>query len=237
MTSRYFWTRGYDNTFITSEAAPEVRHTRGAWVGLDNLWLYLREMIGTFGWLDTPLTDELFWIGILMTGMVLTLGLSVARGYQLAGLLFGIFLLFAFPVAVSARRWPYYQGRYSLPFVVGLIFIAGLFIVSNIKDRQLLKGLTFSLFTLAFVLHFFSFAQNLRRYSVGTTGAWSFPFRSTPWNPPLFSNMTALVLFFFTLCLLVPIAIYSVRGARVLGSEITCSAYIQWQNAQEDKDR
>jgi len=43
------------------------------------------------------------------------------------------------------------------------------------------------------LVHFFAFAQNLRRYTVGRTGTWRF-FTEARWHPPMMSNLTAIIL-------------------------------------------
>ncbi len=43
------------------------------------------------------------------------------------------------------------------------------------------------------VIQFLAFAQNLRRYAVGSTASWWFV-GAAPWQPPMMSNMTALLL-------------------------------------------
>jgi hypothetical protein len=44
------------------------------------------------------------------------------------------------------------------------------------------------------LVHLFSFWQNLRRYSVGLTGGWGEVLSSPAWEPPMMSNTVAVVL-------------------------------------------
>jgi hypothetical protein len=150
---------------------------------------WLREMVGWFGWLDTP-APVLTWLPWTLAVAFL---FFVALGWvsrRSALILLGL-LAAVIVVSVIAdntlydSRETYWQGRYVLPLAVGLPIVAAMTLASTERGRQLVTSRLLVTFGVGIgVAQFLAFAQNLRRYTVGYDGAIQF-WRSSRWAPPL----------------------------------------------------
>jgi hypothetical protein len=99
----------------------------------------LVQMVGTFGWLDTPLRGwvvDVFLIGLVGVG---TLSLAVARRREMIvlGLIAAAVLLIPTVLQLMTYResgftW---QGRYTLPLAVGVPLVLGLLLATH-EDRR-----------------------------------------------------------------------------------------------------
>lgn len=149
-----------------------------------------REMIGWFGWLDTP-APTMTWVpwtillGLLVVAVVLW---STRR--QVA-VLFG--LLAAIVIVPAAIETPTYadagtltwQGRYTLPLAIGVPILAAGMLSTSERARQLVNSrLVWTIGIVLAVAQVVAFGQNLRRYTVGTDGPIAF-WGSARWSPPL----------------------------------------------------
>lgn len=98
-----------------------------------------QQLVGIFGWLDTtpPTITYVIWWGFLAAGVIVSL-LRAARRWRLA-LLASIAIAAVFPVLIEATQahsygWPW-QGRYTLPFAVGVPVLAGCSLVNRLSAR------------------------------------------------------------------------------------------------------
>jgi hypothetical protein len=150
----------------------------------------VREMIGSFGWLDTP-APALTWVSwIAAIGFIVLLAFIWARRrdlFILSGLLVAIV---AVPALLESARYEevgnfFWQGRYTLPLGVGLPLLSAITLASTERGRQLARSrLLFIIGVVVGVAHVLAFAQNLRRYTIGYDGEiqfWTHP----AWSPPL----------------------------------------------------
>jgi hypothetical protein len=149
---------------------------------------WLEQMVGNFGWLDTPapLLTVLVWV--LLTGGLAVLGALVAPkrvALVLGGL---ITLAVTLPVLFELRSAPssglVWQGRYLLPIAVGVPLVAG-FAVARSPFAGLLRTPRARALVGGGVLiaQVAAFYWALRRYSVGQEGGiliW----RAPAWSPP-----------------------------------------------------
>lgn len=181
--ARVLFTEGFDTNLLTSTSEA---YTSGSFTSIKQLWDYFRGAIGVFGALDTPLPLELITLGFVVIGALLLISLAGSQSWNRLGLAGGTLLLFVVPVAFSYQRYPYFQGRYLLPFEIVLVVLAGLAIVRSVKDERFVRSVLGLLASLMVVLQFFAFAHNLRRYSVGPQGSW-FPGSEAAWQPPWLS--------------------------------------------------
>lgn len=148
---------------------------------------YVKQMIGFFGWLDTPAPALVYmvWMAVLATLAVLALVFGRKRDVvALLGMLAAIVLV---PVAAQAseaeRIGMVWQGRYLLPFAVGLPLMAVLVCATRAPGpgfpwRRLVG---FAVVGLA-VANAASFYWTLRRFAVGTKGSWVAT--HAHWAPP-----------------------------------------------------
>jgi hypothetical protein len=150
---------------------------------------HYRMMIGAVGWIDTygpNLTMILWTIGL---GVLVVLGLALAarRVAALIGALVVVTVVVPVAIDVSHARelglgW---QGRWTLPLAVGVPIVAALGVAWSdrrpLLDRSRLPVVLAVCFVVA---HFFMYAQALRRYTVGASGALDF-WLHPEWDPPL----------------------------------------------------
>ena len=149
-----------------------------------------KQLIGYFGWLDTPspaLTYVLWTAGL---GFLVLVALAWARRRQVAALLVGLAATVVVPVTLESAVYgdaggPAWQGRYGLPLAVGVPIVAATAIASSERGRQIAEPRLFvGAGVMLVVAHILAFAQNLRRYTVGYDGEIQY-WRHAEWSPPL----------------------------------------------------
>ena len=142
----------------------------------------LRQLVGWFGWLDTPppLAVHLAWAAVLLVVVVVAVRRSRPRAVAVAGLLaVGVLVV---PVVLEARSISdvgyFWQGRYTLPLAVGvpLVLAAG----SRASARRPLLAL---LLTVVAACHLVVYVVALGRYTVGTGNGLGLV--DEQWAPPL----------------------------------------------------
>jgi hypothetical protein len=167
---------------------------------------WLEQMVGNFGWLDTPAPALTTTVWLLLTGGLTVLGALVAPrrvALVLAGL---IGLAVTVPVLFDLRSAPtsglVWQGRYMLPVAVGLPIVAGFTLARGRFAALLAARRTRALVGGAVVVaQVAAFYWALRRYTVGMEGSpdiWSGP----AWSPPG-GVLPALVAYAVLWCLFV----------------------------------
>lgn len=167
--------------------------------GRTGLWLH--EMIGVFGWLDTnsPLLTYLVWFGALALVVALGLGVTVAvRGAGTARRTLALALLVAAVVVIPVliaysqvhRLGIVWQGRDILPLAVGVPILAAAYLSradvaawGRVPFAALVCG------ALA-VADGAAFLEAMRRYAVGVAG--TVDFFGGSWAPP-FGNVALAV--------------------------------------------
>jgi hypothetical protein len=150
------------------------------------------QMVGNFGWLDTPapkVTTALWfalWGSVVLAGLVLAtprrrLGLVAALGAVIAAP-----IALQIPVAVSAGI--VWQGRYTLPLMVGVPVIAAACVSGAMyKATRVNASVVRAATGVAIVAHVLAFYWAARRYAVGLEGplltsepAWRSPISFLP---------------------------------------------------------
>jgi MYXO-CTERM domain-containing protein len=154
---------------------------------LDHTGRFLREMIGEFGWLDTPspVGTLVAWYGAL--GLLVFAAAASARRRQVMVLGLVIAAAVIVPALISAsqahREGYVWQGKDGLPFAVGVPLVAAELVgLSGLLEpvRRRLTGFVAGALALASVA---AYVGALRRYAVGIYGPLDFlPGR---WRPPL----------------------------------------------------
>jgi Predicted membrane protein (DUF2142) len=150
------------------------------------------EMIGRFGWLDTPAPSltVVLWTAALGLLVALALGLTRRRVAVSIAVLLGLVVVVPATLElIEARRFGFgWQGRYTLPLAVGLPILCG-FALAQESRRRLPRGRLAIVLGIAFVVaHFLAFGENLRRYTVGINGPLTF-WLDADWSPPLPSSL------------------------------------------------
>jgi hypothetical protein len=185
----FTWSGTATDSFVSNSAS----HGGGSWAaGLGSLYTKILEMIGWFGWLDSPMTSESWVLLLCLLFGVISIAASGGEKSLSRTLVITVSTLVLAPVIIGTVRYPYVQGRYLLPLWVGCGMLAGQALAESDLPKLFLKRI-FQLFVgLIAIVQFFAFAQNLRRYAVGRTGSWRF-FQNPSWHPPMMSNLTALI--------------------------------------------
>jgi len=154
-----------------------------ATVGQTGSWLH--QMIGTFGWLDTPSPAVTVALWVLAAGPLFVAAAIRARRTDRAALLLTLELAFAVPVILAAVEasevGQHWQGRYQLPFVAGLPILAA---ASLGRARRVPKRAVPLVGAAVVAASAVAYAQNLRRYTVGDHGALQFWLHPS-WSPPI----------------------------------------------------
>jgi hypothetical protein len=161
-----------------------------------------REMIGIFGWIDTP-APTLTWLPwIAMVGFLFFLVVLWGRRRDvriLIGLLVATIVL---PALIESTQYgtaggSIWQGRYTLPLAVGIPLVATTALAATERGRQIVtKRFLLTAGVIACVAQILAFAQNLRRYTVGYNGEiqyWKHPEWSPPVSPLLLTIAYAIV--------------------------------------------
>jgi hypothetical protein len=162
---------------------------------LGNTGTFIHEMIGQFGWLDTPAPRASYETWYLAIGAIGALALVVARRTQVAVFLFVLVGTILLPVLVSgsqARGAGYvWQGKDTLPFAVGIPLVA-FAIVAGSKQLSPYRGRMTGMFVVAIpIASMLAFAEALRRNTVGVTGPVDF--LGGRWSPPV-GDITVLLM-------------------------------------------
>ena len=147
---------------------------------------FITQMIGNFGWLDTPSPEAtvLIWPGVIIALLLLAAACGHWRvGVALLGIVLGIFLVPIAAQAMEAQLGPIWQGRYLLPFAAGLPILSAFAIAKYepLAAAVRRRMVAFSIVALAFA-DLLAFFWALRRYLVGTNGPL-IPLHSH-WQPP-----------------------------------------------------
>jgi hypothetical protein len=156
----------------------------------------LREMIGVLQWRDISVPAPVYVFWLILVGSLLVAALGVA-GRRTRGAFVVLFMGgFLGPVAyetLHGELGSFWQGRYSLPVMVGIPLLAGATLANagkamSLPTRHLLAGVAIGhLATLFWVLH---------RNTVGIGGPFWF-FGQEEWSPPVPSGALLLGAGFF----------------------------------------
>lgn len=145
------------------------------------------QMIGNFGWLDTPvptLVVILWTLGIGGLVAVAVLDRRVRAILTAGATVIAILATFvAFELVEAGSRPGFWQGRYSLPLAVGVPIVLGLSIGRSSRSAAVLgsRRPLAALFVGAHVIAFFVY---LERYGVGSGGGFRL-FWSADWSAPI----------------------------------------------------
>jgi hypothetical protein len=101
-------------------------NVRNRWASIPNdTYTYVKQAVGWFGWLDTPLSDPVMVTALVVMGTFLLRGLAASGGAVTRALAVVGTLVFLVPLVFAEFRYPYFQGRYYLPLAIGGFFLAG----------------------------------------------------------------------------------------------------------------
>lgn len=172
-----------DSGFGVNGTAPQILRLQTG-----RLWTVLQESVGVFGWLEVrlPLAVYLIWI----FGVLLFIALAVIFGsgkFAIAPIVIlaaAIFLQTAGEFRTVGELGFMWQGRYTLPILVGVPLVSALAISRAnpaMAVSRLSKWIGGVLLWAALCLSFF---QTERRYMVGSEGPLRI-WEVQSWHPPI----------------------------------------------------
>jgi hypothetical protein len=146
--------------------------------------IHLNEAIGVLGWLDTPIPTSLALAWLVGLGVLLTASIIVDdRRLLTAAALTLVVAVLASWVLEMAQGDPtgtYWQGRYYLPFLVGIPIVLGRARLPVEYSTRLANALV----VFALIVPNVALAAAMRRWSVGLAGSM-FPWNWDTYNAPL----------------------------------------------------
>ena len=184
------WTIAAGTLSTTGNDYPEYENVRrflyDVGLSLDD---YERQMIGVFGWLDTPALEHVYvlWFGVLGLVCLAALVLGRPRHRAVVGGLVVLSVLapIAFQWPVATELGLIWQGRYLLPVMVGLPLVSGVALAAHAGWNTVMGSRLALALPLAIlgVLQAASFWWALHRNVIGLDETW---IGFTPlWEPPL----------------------------------------------------
>jgi hypothetical protein len=182
------WAQPFNGSHtIFRQALTTADALRGT-IGAGGDWLH--QMVGNFGWLDSPAPfgSVALWLVALGGLVLLAVLFGGRRELRVLGLTIAASVLVPIAAATEEARTIglHWQARYQLPVVVGVPVLAALTAARGVRDRDAGRVATVARVTafLVVVGSLLAFDQNLRRYTVGLDGSiayWLHP----AWSPPL----------------------------------------------------
>jgi hypothetical protein len=145
------------------------------------------EYVGLFGWLDAPAPVLVVWLWSIAAALILLAGLWRAAPWRLAVLLLLVGAVLVVPLALEVPQVPevgfYWQGRYTLPLVVGVPLLAA--VLRRAAPGRSWVWTAFAVVVAGCLLvgHVSSFVATLARYTVGAGDGLGL--LVTQWEPPL----------------------------------------------------
>ena len=158
-----------DRVDRTMTLATALRKSIEAWPGI------MRQTIGVLGWLDTLLPSFVYaaWGAALVIVVIIHVRGTDRRGVAALATLVAVWL--ALPLIINgftnSRAGLTFQGRYSLPIFVGLVFLPMWCDRSTLRwPRVSQRWLVGAVLALVVVAEVGAFWQTLRRFTVGAHG-------------------------------------------------------------------
>lgn len=133
---------------------------------------HLREAVGVLGWLDTQIPESAFALWCFGAGAVVMIALVADQVRRVSGaaLALALFVVtgWVFEIVQGRTAGLFWQGRYALPMLIGVILVAGLTPGADLRIGRLAIG---GPAVIAVIVWNLSFFQQLRRWGVGESGS------------------------------------------------------------------
>lgn len=182
------WMAGVGALPAVSSAAGDRRIWDAIQTSLGTVYQKLvHEIVGMFGWVDTPAPAFVVGLWLLALGGLLVLALSKrpmrATGAALVIAVLTLVTFVLFEALESGERFGFWQGRYSMPFALGVPILLGVAVGASVDAVAVrrFRWLVVGLFTAA---HAGAFLFYLKRVTVGVNGTDRFLWDYN-WAPPL----------------------------------------------------
>ena len=165
--------------FIGLRSSPNGLDTEVMRLVVTNTGEHLRQLVGVLGWLDSPVPTSfvyLFWAAVGGLATVALLEQPRIAAVGLGVIIASIVTAWVLELGQGADYGQYWQGRYSMPFAVGLAVVlsirAGGGAADKIEPSPGLERLALVLAVVAWVILNVGFAAALQRWGVGVAGSW-----------------------------------------------------------------
>jgi hypothetical protein len=173
----------------------------GLWLIMTGTFDYGQQMVGAFGWLDTPTADIVYFVWAVFTGGAVLAALVILRKSRLVA---GLVLSSAFVLMPAFIQAAYitgggliWQGRYNLPafmcMTIGLMALIAHELPSD-RPMRLSRRLLVVVVSIWASCQVISFATTVQRYAVGLEGSWVATFVDPDWSAP-FGNAGIIALY------------------------------------------
>jgi hypothetical protein len=150
------------------------------------------DMIGNFGWMDTPVPDTTVVVWTVLMGSIVLLAVYVLRA---RAAVFGAALLLCFffvPPLIQAAFITtggyIWQGRYGLPILTMLVFgltaAVSAYRPNRVHDGGSVTRLVVVIVAVCAYAQGYAFASALHRNVVGSSTAWKEMITQPAWSPP-----------------------------------------------------
>ncbi len=209
------WILRHGDTVSSRNLYPEFANPKVTLLAVNGRgYEYLQNLIGNFGWLDTPAPPLTYVLWYLAAGALILLGLSASsRTRAKTGLVLLVGGVAAAPfilqLPIAARAGLIWQGRYALPVAVGVPLLAALLLGEQGQDVvEFLRRAFRGTLPVVVVAHIAAFYWASRRYSEGAHGhVITF---SPKWSSPIgYLTGTAL---YAVLCIALAVIIWRSAG-------------------------
>ncbi|MDQ3898576.1 MAG: DUF2142 domain-containing protein [Actinomycetota bacterium] len=164
----------------------DMEASRAALFSVSKLDDEVREMVGIFGWLDTPAPGLVYLVWFGAVGLVVGLAAAVANRRERLALIVIVAVSVMVPVASELSSYGEsgfaWQGRYILAFSAGLVVLSGYVLVGRVPAAlsvRVCRGLVVAVGA----AHVVAFVGNLNRYVHGIGGFWWLD--APGWRPPV----------------------------------------------------
>jgi hypothetical protein len=171
-------------TRVDVPASEVVRNSLGA------SFSRYREMIGVFGWLDTPSPALTFIMWTAGIGFLVFLAVAWGRRSHVTVIVGLVAATIVVPIVLESPAYRdvggvFWQGRYTLPLAVGIPIVAAMAVSWSEPGRTFMRRrLVLAVAAALVIAHVLAFAQNLRRYTQGYDGEIQY-WKDPLWAPPL----------------------------------------------------
>jgi hypothetical protein len=175
---------------VAANGVPGVgtSHLAGFASNLGSTFIYAQQVVGVFGWLDTPAPAAVYFVWSLLVGGLVLLCFVLLRG---RALLFSGVLVIALVLLPPILQGIYitsggliWQGRYILPVFVCVTVGVAACISDVVALPRLVLGRLLPIVLAAWAAaQFLAFATTLKRYAVGAKPGWPAILHPT-WTPP-----------------------------------------------------
>jgi len=152
---------------------------------------FAQQLVGLFGWMETWAPSAVFLVYTTLIGGLLAVAVVVLRKrafWHVIALLGALVFLPAIVQAAYVTTGGYiWQGRYSLPIFAMLMLAAATMLADRLptSSRTTLLRTVWLCSAAIAAAQVTAFVFVLKRYAVGSTGAWGDFVRSPSWAPPL----------------------------------------------------